>query len=131
LRGRPTPRAVAERAGNIWGFYRRVRLRPEENWREALPHHPGVRPSVARAELEAAGFEIRSRSSSAWLLDERMGSAYRLLRRAERRSGPRAALRFMSLFTLLEALMNLVPPLRVFESRVVLLARRPDEPPRV
>jgi 2-polyprenyl-3-methyl-5-hydroxy-6-metoxy-1,4-benzoquinol methylase len=125
LRDRPTPGAVAERARNVWGFYRRIRLRPEENWRDALPYHPGVRPSVARRALERAGFEIELRASSLWLMDDQHGTTYKIFRRFEKRSPVAAARRFLYGLTLLESLLNLVPPLRLFESRVVLLARKP------
>jgi ubiquinone/menaquinone biosynthesis C-methylase UbiE len=126
LRDRPTPGAVAERARNVWDFYRRVRLRPEENWRDALPHHPAVRPSVARAALERAGFEIEHRAGSLWLLDDINGTTYKVFHRLERRGGVRAARKFLYGLNLLESLLELVPPLRVFESRLVLLARKPD-----
>ena len=104
--------------------YRRVMLEPERNWREALPHHPAIQPSRLRAMLAAHGLDVVSRGSSLWLLEERRGFYVPLLRRLSHRMPRQAARAFFYGYVLLEALMNLLPPLRIFESRQVLLAQR-------
>ena len=124
LRDNPTPGAALQRARSIWSFYRRVRLDPHDHWDEALPHHPATSPRVARAMLADAGFETVLRTSSVWLLDERLSLLRKAIRALEKRDPVRAAQKLFYAITLLESLMNLLPPLRVFESRMILLARK-------
>jgi 2-polyprenyl-3-methyl-5-hydroxy-6-metoxy-1,4-benzoquinol methylase len=121
-----TPSAVLERARNAWGFYRRVRLHPERHWREAVPYHPAVQPRVAAEMLDRGGFDVVLRTSSLWHFDEQLSVAHRATRALERRRPLRAAQRFFYGATLLEGLMNVIPPLRAFESRQILLARKRD-----
>lgn len=125
LRSQRRPLTVLRRFRDACGWYRRVRLRPEDNWAEALPYHPALQPRVARVLLERAGFEVTLRTSSLWHLDPRFSVVYRSLSVFQRRRPVASAYRFFSLLVLLEALLNLVPPLRIFESRQILLARKP------
>jgi len=125
LGARPRPRLVLRRLRAASRWYQRVRLRPEENWEEALPYHPALQPRAACAMLERAGFEVTVRTSSLWHLDPRFSLPYRGLRVLERRRPVASGHRFLHLLLLLEALLNLLPPLRIFESRQILLARKP------
>jgi hypothetical protein len=125
LRGQRRPLALLRRARQAYGFYGRVRLRPEDNWAEALPYHPAIQPRVARAMLERAGFDVALRTSSLWHLDPRFSVSYRGLSETERRHPVVSGNRFFYLLMLLEALLNLVPPLRLFESRQIVLGRKP------
>lgn len=124
LRDIRSPGALAERVRNASSFYRRIRLHPEDNWDEALPHHPAVAPKVARRMLSEVGFDTILRTGSVWLLDERFSVIRRGLKALERRNAPKAAQQVYYSITLLESLLNIVPPLRVFESRMILLARK-------
>ena len=124
LRQRRRPLDIAVGIAQASSWYRRMMLRPEKNWREALPHHPALQPRIIRQMLEQAGFEIVLRTSSLWHLDPRYSLMYRRQIHREAGNGPRAAHRWLHWLMLLEALMNLVAPLRIFESRQLFLARR-------
>jgi hypothetical protein len=80
-------------------------------------------PSKLRRRIEERGFSLTLRQSSLWWLEE-FGIAYRTFRLLERLDGPRAATAFYHLVQMLEGAMNLLPPLRLFESRAVLLMQK-------
>ena len=122
-------RNLGVRGMRIARFNRDVRLNPERNWRDALPFHPAVHPPRTLAMLEEAGFSIELRTSSVWHLDPRFGLAARAFRALERRRSTFAAQKLFYFLMLQEALLNLVRPLRVFETRLVVLARRRDAEP--
>jgi 2-polyprenyl-3-methyl-5-hydroxy-6-metoxy-1,4-benzoquinol methylase len=126
LRARRRPIAILHGLFDAGAWYRRVMLHPEENWSAALPYHPGIQPRIMRRLLERAGFRITLRTSSLWHLDPRYSAGYTLSRSLERRRPVAAAHRFFNFLMLLEALMNLAPPLRVFESRQIYLAQKPE-----
>ena len=119
---------------NVYKFLRgprrfvRLYLRPEDHWPEALTIHPAVLPSKLRRRVEQRGFSLTLRQSSLWWLEE-FGVAYRTFRALERFDGPRAASAFFHLTQMLEGAMNLLPPLRLFESRAVLLMQKTRRPP--
>jgi SAM-dependent methyltransferase len=125
LRGQRRPRAAVRRMRDACRWYSRVRLRPERNWTEALSYHPAIQPRVIRGMLERAGFEVALRTSSLWHLDARFSLVYRRLRASEQSRPVAAGNKFFHLLMLLEALLNLVPLLRIFESRQIVLARKP------
>ena len=118
------------RLGNIyhavsnWDFYWRVRLNPEKNWAMALPHHPSIQPSKLIRRIEARGGEIVARRSAMWLT--RVGSP--LFRVCNAVGGVRGALLARSILVLLDAAMNAIPGMFIFESQFVLLVRKPLAP---
>lgn len=115
------------RPGNLyhavrdWDFFKSVRLQPERNWRRALPYHPGIFPARVIKMFEKRGGVIESRRSALWFMEER-SIAYRLCRRLGGASG---AAKIEAWVRLLDALMELLPPFRVFETRVILAVRAP------
>ena len=107
-----------------WDFYWRVRLNPEKNWAMALPHHPSIQPSKLIRRIEARGGEIVARRSAMWLT--RVGSP--LFRVCNAVGGVRGALLARSILVLLDAAMNAIPGMFIFESQFVLLVRKPLAP---
>ena len=121
---RPTPLTIYRWLLTDKSWYRRIRLRPDRNWEEALPYHPSTMPARLQRRIEARGLTVLGRSSSMWLLEGRRGLFVQGLNRLARRQPVLAARWFYYGFALMESLLNLVPPLRIFESRVVLLVRK-------
>lgn len=104
----------------FWRLY----LRPEHHWPEALAIHPAILPAKMRRMLESRGLSVVGRQSSLWWLPEH-GLCYRIARIFENGSNTSAALALYHFITFLEGLMNVFPPFRCFESRFVLLGRKP------
>jgi 2-polyprenyl-3-methyl-5-hydroxy-6-metoxy-1,4-benzoquinol methylase len=101
----------------------RLYLQPEQNWEEALTVHPAILPGKLRRMLERRGLVTRRRQSSLWWLLE-PGALYCTFAFLERRGWSNAGIYFYHVVCVLEALMNLVPPLRIFESRFVLMCEK-------
>ena len=122
---RPGPLNAYRFLANPRHYWRHL-LRPEQNWLAALPFHPATRPSVVKRKLHDAGMEVVSRSSSVFYFesDENLAFFYPFMRAWSRRNPIAAGRTFFYVLSLLEALLNLVPPLRIFETRVIMVARR-------
>lgn len=106
---------IAQDSRKFFGVY----LNPLKNWNDALPTHPAVQPSVVRRIFIERGFEEVERRSSLWWVDPR-GPLHGVFRRRGNRG-----LLWISLNSLSESIMNLIPPLRVFESRAVFAFKKP------
>jgi len=106
-----------------WGFYRRVRLQPERHWQEALPHHPAVQPSKLIRQFRARGGTIMLRSSSIWMVRDE-GPMVRFCRLF---GEVRGAALFHGLMLTAEGLMEVFPPLRIFELRFLLAVETPQK----
>jgi len=115
------------RPGNLyhalrhWEFFNAVRLHPERNWLRALPYHPGILPARAIALFERRGGRIVSRRSALWFMEER-SIAYWICNRLGGFSG---AAKVDAWVRLLDALMEIAPPFRIFEKRFILAVRTP------
>lgn len=114
-----------------------TRARPDRDWTTALRHHPGSRWRVLKRALEDAGFEIETRGSSCvytsfgsrsllWYLQGRRGhrSIFFAVASLIGRGRPvRSAHALRAMYLFAEGAMNLFPPLRIFESRIMVVAR--------
>lgn len=109
-------------AARDWDFFKSVRLKPESNWLRALPYHPGILPSKAIRMFKERGGTIVSRTSVNWFMTER-SLAYWLCTKLDKRGG---GTKIDAWMRFLDALMELVPPLRIFETRFVLAVRAPN-----
>ncbi len=102
----------------------RLGVNPEKNWREALKIHPGIQPSKLMKRMKVRGFEVVNRIASCFYLSEdRKNSVHAGVRLVERISPVKGPTVFFYLYLLCEALMNIFPVFRIFESRVILLLR--------
>lgn len=101
----------------------RLHLRPEKHWGQALHMHPAIQPSKLRQRLERRELKVIGRQSAMWWLFDR-GIVYETARISESCGLTQAGIRLYHYIKLLESLMNLLPPLRWFESRFILLARK-------
>lgn len=106
-------------------FYR-LYLKPENNWKEAVRIHPSIHPSKLINMLERRGLKLISRQSSLWWLPE-WSMAYAFFKWYEKKAGLHAAQLLFHFINFLEAAMNLLPPLRIFESRFVLMLRKVEK----
>lgn len=98
-------------------------LFPERNWAQAVRIHPAIQPVKLRRALEKRNCKMISRQSSLWFMLE-FGLFYGIIQSIERLNKIRVALWFFNLVTALDAVMNVAPLLRIFESRFVLLMER-------
>jgi len=128
----------------------RLRRFPERAWPDALELHPGTRMRVLKERLADADFAILYRdASSPWVNPGSRSIVYyvqravgvhqpqrsllytvcRVLARGDKRQ---AARRLYHFYLVMEGLMNLLSPLRLLESRTVVLAQGLDHvtPPR-
>jgi SAM-dependent methyltransferase len=103
-----------------WDFYKRVRLQPEKNWDMALLHHPSTQPSKVMKRFVARGGEIISRRSAMPLIEVN-GLLHRFWKLV---GGVRGAAMARYTTILLNAAMNVIPGMRIFESQFVLLVRK-------
>ena len=101
----------------------RIYLHPEDNWEQALAIHPAIMPSKAIKMLNTAGFSVIKRQSCLWLLNE-SGPLYKYYARLESKCAQVAAIEMYNLISFLEAALNVIPILRIFESRFIILAKR-------
>ena len=101
----------------------RLYLYPEKNWSEALYIHPAIQPDRLISSLKAYGFSLIHRQSSLWLISER-GLLFRLLRANAKRKPIKVGIQLYHHVARLDALMNVIPLFRVFESRFVLLMEK-------
>ncbi|HUZ75739.1 MAG TPA: class I SAM-dependent methyltransferase [Stellaceae bacterium] len=115
------------RPGNLyhalrhWEFFSAVRLHPERHWLRALPYHPGILPARAIDLFTRRGGTILSRRSALWFMEER-SIAYRI---CDRLGGFAGATKLDAWVRFLDALMEIVPGLRIFEKRFILAVRTP------
>ncbi len=100
-------------------FYR-LYITPEKNWDEALSIHPAILPSKLKRMVERRGFKLRVRQASLWWLWEQ-GPLFRSVSQLEKWGWQGAGIYLYHLISFLEALMNLIPPLRVLETRCVMM----------
>lgn len=100
-----------------------IYLNPLRNWAEAVKIHPAVQPSALVTMLRGVGLRTVLRRSSIWNIPER-GPIRWLFDVASERGGTRIASYYVSLFGLLENLMNTIPIFRIFETRFVLMAKK-------
>ncbi|HLI13466.1 MAG TPA: methyltransferase domain-containing protein [Alphaproteobacteria bacterium] len=107
-----------------WDEFKAIRLEPEKNWRAALPSHPAIFPRKIIRMFENRGGKVISRKSSLWTLYE-FSRIYRAAQRLESQDPFKAVSRLHAWICALEAAMELLPLLRVFESRCVLAVRTP------
>ena len=109
---------VLQNPGRFW----RVYLHPERHWAEALPAHPAILPATLRRQLEARGLTVIQRQSALWWIQQPGLTDWLLLRINTRR----AALLYYNWCRLLDAALNLWPPLRYWETRAIWLLRAPS-----
>lgn len=106
----------------------RYNLRPERHWEEAVQRHPAIQPGKLIRMLALRGFVLQCRQSSIWWVSDKYlmekGLLYRLVRWLEQKDKIRPGILFHNVISLLEAVMNVCPLLRCFESRFVLLLKR-------
>ncbi len=118
----PYPRNVARLV-----FRRRSALRalfPEHFWREALPHHPAVRPGVLERWCREAGLRVLAHRFMQWNYWSELRLTYRTLAALERLGFPSARVGLW-LLDLGERALARRRWLRVFASRQVVLVERP------
>jgi 2-polyprenyl-3-methyl-5-hydroxy-6-metoxy-1,4-benzoquinol methylase len=102
-------------------------LTPETHWKAALSIHPAVRPKKLRALLKREGFRIKLRRSALWRMNIN-GVIYWFFSLYARKRPIHASRVFESYYRFLDALMNICPLFRVFETRIILLAQKePDK----
>lgn len=99
----------------------KIHLQPEKNWVAALDTHPAIHPAKLIKRLSGHGFELVWRQSSLWWFSK--GVINSALKLFERLSTSRP-LMIWHFYLLCDALMNLLPPFRIFESRFILLLRK-------
>lgn len=102
-------------------YFFKIHLQPEKNWTAALDTHPAIHPAKLIKRLSGHGFELVWRQSSLWWFSKGVMNSF--LRLFERLSASRP-LMLWHFYQLCDALMNLVPPFRIFESRFILLLRK-------
>jgi len=98
-------------------------LFPEKHWSQALYIHPAIKPKKLIRMLNTIGFKLLNRQSSLWLFNNN-SLILRLFNYCEKRGFVNSGIKFYYLLLGLEVLMNRFTPLRVFESRFVLLMEK-------
>jgi 2-polyprenyl-3-methyl-5-hydroxy-6-metoxy-1,4-benzoquinol methylase len=108
-------------------FWYRLCLNPEKHWREALRMHPAIQPSKFIKIMKNRGYQVISRIASVPYMSSDPVEATRTQKRwklAGKISPVKGPMLFFYYFMLYEALMNLFPLFRIFESRFILLLQR-------
>ncbi|MDD5569335.1 MAG: hypothetical protein PHG23_02900, partial [Candidatus Pacebacteria bacterium] len=103
--------------------YFRTKIKPEHNWEEALKIHPAIQPRKLINMLKSKGFKLLSRQSSLWLMSEK-GICFRTLKFFETIDPIKPAIYLHHYCNFVEALMNICPFFRIFESRFILLMQK-------
>ena len=131
-----TPSGWMYRVPRIWivrlalsdpSVWYKLCLNPEKYWTEAVRMHPAIQPSKFIKLMKKRGYQVINRISSVPYLSQDPVEATRTQKRwklMERVLPIKAPMLFFYYFLLYEALMNLFPPFRIFESRFILLLQR-------
>jgi 2-polyprenyl-3-methyl-5-hydroxy-6-metoxy-1,4-benzoquinol methylase len=108
--------------GRIW----LKKLNAHRHWREALTWHPALRPSVLRAWLGAAGFEVVRHETRLWYYHTPLRIMWRLFSLLERMGMRSAGAIFRRYLAATDKLLSLnVPVLKWAGIRQFVLCRKP------